>query len=199
MRDFILGMENVSRGSSRQVVEKVDLSGIKRLLDLGGGPATAAITFAQAHPEMECVVFDLEGPLEIGQEQIAAAGLKDRITTVAGDFHKDELPGGFDTVYISNVIHMMDAEHTLDLLRKAHQALAPGGRLLLKDFFLEESGIEPVSGAQFSVNMLVNTKGGKTYRRSEALDLIRKAGFTDLELTSVATQSQVVSARRTAD
>ena len=192
MRDFICGMENVSRLSSREVAAKIDLTDARRLLDLGGGPGTAAITFAQANPDLECVVYDLEGPVGIAREQIEKANLGGRVTTVAGDFHTDEIKGDFDVVYISNIIHMMDSEHTLALFRKSLQVLRPGGRLLLKDFFLEDSRTEPASGAQFSVNMLVFTKGGKTYTRSEVLALLTKAGFRDFELVDVATQSQVI-------
>jgi len=195
MRDFILGMENVSRISSLEVATKIDLSSVGRLLDLGGGPATAAITFALANPELKCVVFDLEGPVGIGSEQIARAGLSHRISTVAGDFHTDSIGTGFDVVYLANIIHMMDEEHTLALLRKSFGALVPGGRLLLKDFFLEDSRSEPASGAQFSVNMLVNTKGGKTYTRTEVMALLNQAGFADFEVVDVATSSQVIICR----
>ena len=194
LRDFICGMENVSRVSSREVAAKVDLGSARRLLDLGGGPGTAAITFAQANPALTCVVYDLEEPVEIAREQIAKAGLGDRITTQAGDFHTDELGSGFDVVYISNIIHMMDDDHTRELFRKARAALTEGGRLVLKDFFLEESRIAPKSGAQFSVNMLVNTKGGKTYTRGETFALLEQAGFGNFEVIDVATRSQVIIA-----
>jgi ubiquinone/menaquinone biosynthesis C-methylase UbiE len=197
MRDFICGMENVSRISSLEVAEKIDLADARKLLDLGGGPATAAITFAQAHPQLQCVVFDLEGPVNIGREQIAKANLSDRISTVAGDFHTDDIGTGFDVVYLANIIHMMDEQRTLDLLRKSFGALQPGGRLLLKDFFLEDSLSEPAGGAQFSVNMLVNTDGGKTYSRKEVFELLEKAGFTHFEVIDVATHSQVIICRAT--
>jgi len=192
MRDFICGMENVSRISSQEVASKVDLKSARRLLDLGGGPATAAITFANANPQLQCVVFDLEGPVGIGRELIDKAGLSHRISTVAGDFHTDSVGTDFDVVYLANIIHMMDAEHTLALLRKSYSALAPAGRLLLKDFFLEDSRSEPDFGALFSVNMLVNTKGGKTYTRTEVMDLLKQAGFTGFEVIDVATNSQVI-------
>jgi len=195
MRDFILGMENISRQSSRDVLESIDLGRFGRLLDLGGGPATAAITFARAHPEMQCVVLDLEGPIGIAKEQIAAAGLKDRISTVVGDFHTDGIPGGFDCVYIANIIHMLDEAATLNLLRKARGALKPTGRLLLKDFFTDETRTAPVAAATFSVNMLVNTRGGKTYTLGETRDLLCEAGFTVEAEVDVATISKVVEAR----
>ena len=192
MRDFICGMENVSRLSSQEVAAKIDLSSAVRLLDLGGGPATAAITFALANPQLQCVVFDLEGPVGIGKEQISKAGLSSRISTVAGDFHTDSVGTDFDVVYLANIIHMMDSPQTLALLRKSFEALVSGGRLLLKDFFLEDSKSEPASAAQFSVNMLVNTQGGKSYTRTEAFDLLNQAGFKDFEVVEVATHSQVI-------
>jgi len=197
MRDFICGMENVSRISSQEVASRVDLSSVEMLLDLGGGPATAAITFAQENPQLQCVVFDLEGPVNIGRDQIAKAGLSDRISTVAGDFHTDDIGSGYDVVYLANIIHMMDESRTLDLFRKSFEALVPGGRLLLKDFFLEDSRSEPASGAQFSVNMLVNTVGGKTYTRTEAFELLKNAGFSNFEVIDVATHSQVIICRAT--
>lgn len=192
LEDFILGMENVSRLSSKEVAAKVDLSQAQLLLDLGGGPGTAALTFAEAHPHLHCVVFDLPGPIEIAKQQIKAAGLEDRVRVATGDFHADALGDGFDVVYISNIIHMMDPQHTLQLLKKAAAALNPGGRLMLKDFFLEECLTEPKSGAQFSVNMLVNTKGGKTYTRVETMELLNEAGFEYQKSVTVGTQSELV-------
>ncbi len=192
MQDFICGMENVSRLSSLEVAEKIDLSSAQRLLDLGGGPGTAAIALAQANRDLRCVVFDLEGPIGIAQEKIAAAGLQDRVTTVAGNFHTDDYGSGFDVVYIANIIHMMAPAKTLELFKKSRAALVPEGRLLLKDFFLEDSRTEPATCAQFSVNMLVNTQDGRTYTRSETLNLLEEAGFGGFETIDIATHSQVI-------
>ena len=191
-RDFICGMENVSRISSLEVAAKIDFKSDRRLLDLGGGPGTAAITFANANPDLDCVVYDLEDPVEIAREEIEKAGLSHRITTVAGDFHTGDLGANFDVIYLSNIIHMLDSDQTLALLRKCRSALRPGGRLLLKDFFLEDSRIEPAPMAQFSVNMLVNTKGGKTYTRNEIFFLLNTTGFSDYEVIDVAANSQVI-------
>lgn len=192
LRDFILGMENVSRVSSKEAAEKLDLTGARRLLDLGGGPGTAALTFAAANPDLQCVVFDLPEPVGIAQEQIAAAGLGDRVKTVAGDFHTDDFGSGFDVVYIANIIHMMGPEETLKLFQRSRAALADGGRLMVKDFYLEDSRIAPAAGASFSVNMLVHTVAGKTYTRSETLALLEKAGFGDFTSVDIGVMSSIL-------
>ncbi len=196
LRNFICGMENVSRRSSRTVAERIDLSGAARLLDLGGGPGTAALTFARRNPDLQCVVFDLPDPVKIAVEQIEAAGLQDRVTVRAGDFHSDDLGEGFDVVYISNIIHSLAPEQTLALLQKSYRALVDGGRVLVKDFFLEDSRSEPSWAALFSVNMLVSTERGKSYTRSETLALLAEAGFGDCAVVDIPVNSKVITGRK---
>ena len=201
LQDFILGMENVSRSSSREVAERIDLSGARWMLDVGGGPGTAALTFAGRNPALQCVVCDLPLPLEIAAEQIAAAGLGDRVRCAPMDFLTDELPPagggqGYDLIYVSNIIHMLEADQTLALFRKCRDAAAPAGRILVKDFFLEDSRTEPAMAAQFSVNMLVATEGGKSYTRTETVALLESAGFAVDQVVDVAVHSQVICAHR---
>lgn len=196
LRDFILGMENVSRRSSREVADRIDLSGPARLLDLGGGPGTAAITFAQRFAGLECVVFDLPGPVAIAREQIRRHAMQDRVTTAAGDFLADDLPTGFDFVYASNIIHMLGPAATGTLFAKARRALKPGGRILVKDFYLDDTLTDPAGAARFSVNMLVNTEAGKSYARSEVMHLLEQAGFGRPEVVDVARYSQILVAKR---
>ena len=193
MRDFICGMENVSRTSSEEVAAKVDMAGARRLLDLGGGPGTAALTFARAFTGLHCVVYDLPGPIGIAVEQIKAADLEERVTIWSGDFLTDPIGEGFDIVYISNIVHMLAPHEVLLLLEKARAALAKGGRVLIKDFFLDDSRTSPAWTAQFSVNMLVGTSGGKSYPLSEMLDLMAKAGFTDCTSVPVGRTSRVIT------
>ncbi len=192
LRDFILGMENVSRISSREAADKLDLSSGGRLLDLGGGPGTAALTFAAANPDLHCVVFDKPGPVEIAREQIAVAGLADRVTVMAGDFMTDDYGTGFDVVYIANIIHMLGPVQTLKLFAKSRAALAPGGRVMVKDFYLADCRTKPASVAQFSVNMLVHTAAGKTYQRTEALALLAEAGFGNFSTVEIGTMSSIL-------
>jgi len=196
MRDFILGMENVSRRSSEEVAAAVDLGGCRRLLDLGGGPGTASIVFARANPGLACTVFDLPGPVGIARERIAAAGLEDRIATVAGDFLADPLGEGFDAVYISNILHMLGPDVCVDLFRRAAGALAEGGRILVKDFLLDESRTSPAYAAQFSVNMLVGTARGRSYTRGEVAGQLAAVGFAVGRSWPVARHSLVLEANR---
>ena len=195
-RDYICGMRDVSRKSSREAVDRIDLGGARRLLDLGGGPATAALTFAAAHPELECVVFDLPETVAIAREVIEATDLAERVSAVEGDYFVDDFGEGFDVVYVSNIIHSIGAEAITMIYRKAHAALVPGGRVMVKDFFLDDDRCSPPFAARFAVNMLVGTEGGRSYTRSETMDTLRAAGFGAFEVVDVAVHSQVIIGHR---
>ena len=196
MRAFICGMADISRLSSAEVADKIALSPYRRMLDVGGGPATAAIEFARRNPALRCVVFDLEGPIGIAQEEIRKAGLADRVETRVGDYFRDELGEGFDLVYISNIIHSMGPADTRMLFGKSHRALVPGGTLIVKDFFLEDDRITPNTAALFSVNMLVGTEQGRSYTLSETREMLTEMGFTDFRAIEVATASRLLIARK---
>jgi hypothetical protein len=56
---FLMGMFNLASELAPRVVPLIDLSGRKRLLDLGGGPGTYAIHFCLHNPDLEAAVFDL--------------------------------------------------------------------------------------------------------------------------------------------
>ena len=85
VRAFIWGMHAIARTWPPWWRPKLDLKAVRHLLDLGGGPATYAITFAQANPELKATVFDLPMPIDIARENIANNGLTDRMQHPGGE------------------------------------------------------------------------------------------------------------------
>lgn len=201
LRSFICGMKDISRRSSEEVADTLpDLGRCQRLLDLGGGPGTAAITFCRRWPSLTAVVYDLPEVTTIAQEEINAAGLTGRVVTLSGDFHTDRLlecgDAPFDAIYISNIIHSHSPREASSLLAKAVGVLDPGGLLVLKDFFLADSRTAPAFGSLFAVNMLVGTAGGKSYTWTETEALLADLGLVDLQRHAVAVNSGLITARK---
>ena len=66
--------------------------------------------------------------------------------------------------------------------------LAPGGRLVIKDRFINEAGTGPAWTTAFAVHILVNTERGGCYKTADAIQWMREAGFptvTELEPSAV--------------
>jgi len=196
-RDFIRGMDDVTRDLAPQVVRQLDLGEARVLLDVGGGPGTYAAAFLEAHPNLrEVRLFDLPGALEVGKEKLASRGMLDRVRLLPGDFHRNELGSGIDAIWISQVFHSQDEEGCRMLIEKAWRALNPGGQLMVHEFLLDEEKTSPMNAALFAVHMLVMTEGGRSYSGSEIAGWMAEQGFEGPHVIKVSEDTGVVVGRR---
>jgi SAM-dependent methyltransferase len=178
VRAFIWGMHAIARDLAPTVAAKLDLKKVRRLLDLGGGPATYAIVFAQANPGLRATVFDLPLPIEIARENIAANGLTDRVDTLAGNFLQDDIGRDYDFIWVSQILHSHDEGQCQGIIAKAVAALNPGGTLAIQDFYLNADGASPPGAAMFGVHMLAVTPRGRSYTFGEVAEWMQEAGLS---------------------
>jgi SAM-dependent methyltransferase len=181
-RAFIGAMHVIGRTLSEEIAVSLDLSGFKKLIDIGGGSGTYTIAFLKHNPRLRAVLFDLEDVVAMARERIKSEGYLDRAQIVAGDFYRDELPGGCDLALLSAIIHQNSAEQNLDLYSKIFRALDPGGMLIIRDHIMDESRTKPPEGALFAINMLVNTRSGDTYTFGEVAQSLGRAGFGNVRI-----------------
>lgn len=175
-QSFILGMHNIALQKVGQVLPALNLKGIKTLLDLGGGPGTYSMEFARKN--ISVTLFDFPETVRIARRLISGAGLRKMIRLHAGDFTKDEMGSGYDMVFISQILHAYSVEECIAMLKKAHASLNPGGQVVVQEFYIDETRANPLQGAIFAINMLVNTPAGRTYTPKEMGSWLKKAGFT---------------------
>lgn len=97
----------------------------RRLLDLGGGPGWVAIALARQLPGLQATVFDWPETVAVAAQNIAQAGLADRVRTLGGDLGRDAIGSGYDLVWCSSVLHFVPDRS--DAIAKVHAALRPGG------------------------------------------------------------------------
>lgn len=178
---FLMGMFNLAMQLAPRIVGAIDLSGRRRLLDLGGGPGTYAIHFCQKDPDLHAVIFDLATTLEFAEKTIARFHLSERISFYPGDFITDDLPTGFDAAWLSHVLHSEGPDGCAVMLSKAVAALQPGGIILIQEFILEDTQDGPVFPALFSLNMLLGTPAGQAYSGRQLSDMLRQAGAVDVK------------------
>jgi hypothetical protein len=198
VRAFIGAMHTIGLGLARGVVRRLDLSGHRNLIDVGGGSGVYTIAVLQAAPEMRATIFDRPLVTEIARQKLAEEGMTHRVRLVNGDFYVDALPDGHDLALLSAIIHQNDSEQNVELYRKVFDALVPGGAVVVRDFVMSEDHTEPPDGAFFAINMLVNTPGGSTYSFEDISKDLEAAGFVDAELLHRGEMDSLVSARRPA-
>jgi len=177
---FIAAMDRNAKERAAAVVKAAAPSGIKRMLDLGGGSGAYSIAFARAVPDLRSEILDLGDVIPLAQEYIRQAGLAGRISARVGDMLRDPLGENYDLILISAICHMFSPEENQKLLQRAYNALAPKGQVVVQDFILEPSKTAPRAAALFSLNMLVGTQAGASYSEPEYAAWLQKAGFSDV-------------------
>lgn len=182
MKAFIGAMNVVAGPLAAGIAEAVNPGASKAFLDVGGASGTYTIAFLRAVPEMRATLFDRPEVVEMARERIAEAGLLDRVSLAAGDFSRDELPGGHDLAFLSAIIHQNGPEENIHLFRKVSRALVTGGRIVIRDHVMDPDRTRPKDGAIFAINMLVGTEGGGTYTFEEIKSWLEAAGFTGVRL-----------------
>jgi cyclopropane fatty-acyl-phospholipid synthase-like methyltransferase len=153
------------------------MSGVKTLLDLGGGPGSYAVFFCQAHPELRVVTFDLPESAPVATELVGRYGLEHRIDFQGGDYFVDAIAGKFDACLISHILHAHSPAENIVLIKRAFEVLNDGGRLWIHDFIPDASGIEPEFPSVFAIRMLSVTTGGNVYTNEEISSWCFHEGF----------------------
>jgi predicted O-methyltransferase YrrM len=181
-------LHRIGEQSGPALARRLALDEAGTMLDLGGGAGTNAIAFCTSYPNLKATVFDLPQTLRVTERTVKQAGLEDRIALKAGNFNQDPLGGPYDVVLMSDILHYQDFDTNAALVRKVRSHLTAGGRLVIKDRFLDESGTGPAWTTAFAVHILVNTEKGRCYRTTEAMRWMMEAGFSEvaeLERTAV--------------
>jgi len=178
---FLMGMHNLASTLAPKIAGILDLGSAGTLLDLGGGPGTYAVNFCLKNPDLHACVYDLPASRLYAQRTIALAGLSDRVTFIPGNYAAEDIPGTYDAVWLSQILHAESPADCQKLISKAAAALNPGGALYIHDFILNNDMAGPAFPAIFSLNMLVATKGGQSYSEEQLRHMLAQAGVKDIQ------------------
>jgi ubiquinone/menaquinone biosynthesis C-methylase UbiE len=177
-RSFSWAMHHRSQEPAQQVAKQVSLKSARSFLDLGGGPGTYALAFLQNNPRLQATVMDRPAALEVARILAKQSCVESRLSFQTGDFVHDTIPGKYDIVWYSNVLHIYSPSENLKVLRKIKRVLKPGGRLLIQDTFLQDpQGLRPLETNLFAVTMLLYTDAGNTYPLKDVRTWLHKAGL----------------------
>ncbi|GLZ50155.1 methyltransferase [Actinomycetospora sp. NBRC 106375] len=188
--DRAAGFDRAMGGRARHLVaaalDAVDLAGVRRLVDVGGGRGELVAAVLDRHPGIRAVVLDR--PEVVAG---AAALLGDRAEVVAGDFFR-AVPSGADRYVLSSVLHDWEDDDAVAILRVVREAMAPEAQVLVLETVLPE-GDEPHVGKMLDVLMLALV-GGRERTEREYAQLVARAGLRHVRTVSTAAPVSVLVA-----
>jgi hypothetical protein len=177
---FWEAMHSLSTMTARKLSEAVDFGQFRRLLDIGGGSGAYDIELCKQYDGLRATVFDLPHVAAIAAGKIAEAGLTDRIETAGGSFF-EQLPGDHDVHLLSMILHDWDEAQNRALLRRSFEALPSGGAVVISELLVDDEKTGPAPAALMSLNMLIETEGGRNYTPAEYSAWLDEAGFRHVE------------------
>lgn len=182
---------------AEEALDVLELGGINRLLDIGGGTGAFLTAVGRAWPRIALHLFDLPPVLAPASDRFAQAGLSDRVTVTGGSFRTDALPAGADAISLVRVLYDHSDATVRMLLAKAHAALPSGGRIIVAEPMSGGARPDRAGDAYFGLYCLAMGTG-KARSAAEIGQLLEGAGFTEIRQrkTRRAFITSVVEARK---
>lgn len=190
--EFLLALDRFARMRAEELARAVSLKGKRTLVDLGGGSGAYSIAFAQRYG-IAATVVELPDTAPATREILRQRGVEN-IRIVEADFLSEDFGRGYDAALLSNIVHFLSEDKNRRLCRRVYDALAEGGIIIIHDYILEDSKVEPAEAAIFSVHMLLSSEG-RVYSWSEIEAWLREAGFRGLRRIELSETRVVVGER----
>ncbi len=164
-----------------ELAKAFDFSGVRKILDLGGGTGATSIALCKIYPRLESVIFDLPENIRVAEEFIANENLSERISAVGGDFKTGDLPDGFDAVLLANFMAVADADENRRLLKKLYEKLPSRGVCLLSGWIIDDSHLAPPLSVLFCLEDICWQ--APDVERSEKIytEWLKEAGFSEIK------------------
>jgi len=171
---------SIGMGAGRRFVRLVDLSGRKRMMDLGGGSGAYCIQACRQWPDLTAVVCDLPAVVVVARAFIAENGMSERVEAIECDFVNDPLPTGCDVAVMASNLPMYGREVIAAVIAKAHDALLPGGEFHLIGEALDRDRTGTADAALWGLAQTLNNTTGLAHSVGECEDYLLRAGFTNV-------------------
>lgn len=166
----------------QEIISHINLNGVKKVLDLGGGKGAFTYQIAKKLPSSSITLFDLESITKFTDKYLSMNGVRDQVTILNGDFIKDDFGKGYDLIYLGNVICLQSIWENVKLLQKCYDALNYGGKVVIADMIINDNRTKPLEHTIFSLNMLLNTDAGDVYTETDIWIMLKESWFKDIKL-----------------
>jgi SAM-dependent methyltransferase len=171
---------SIGVGAGRRFVRQVDLEGRKRIMDIGGGSGAYCIAAAKEHAGIHAVVLDLPVVCEVTREFIAENGVTDRVEAQPCNFTRDPFPTGCDVAIMASNLPMYSREMVASVIKKAHDALLPGGEMHLIGETTNDERTGPWGPAYWGLGQAVGDSLGLAHSEADVVGYFHAAGFKDV-------------------
>ncbi len=152
-----------------------------RVLDVACGAGVLSFTLAKRHPSVRVTAIDRAMVLSYTKQIAEAMGVAGQVTPVVGDaLNLDLRAGAFDLVLFGNITGYLSPEQNVGAFRKAYEALAQNGRVVIAAPVADEDHKGPGEVPMAGIEMLLFSPDGDTYTFAEYRGMLEAVGFSEV-------------------
>lgn len=189
---FIAAMHYRGVNQGKILAMMVDLTNVKKMLDVGGGSAAFSMEIVKRNPSVKATVLDLPHVIPLTKRYVDVADLSTNFDFIEGDYLTSDFSDQYDLILLSAIVHINSYEQNKMLIQKCADALNKNGMVVINDYVMNEDRTQPAYGALFSLNMLVGTANGDTYTEQEMKEWFQSAGINEIERKNTSFGSNLI-------
>jgi ubiquinone/menaquinone biosynthesis C-methylase UbiE len=186
-------MQELSLHANEELSQSLNLKGVRKLVDVGGGDGTNAIALARRWPDLKTVIFDSATVCTIADGNIKSQNMTSQVSTSAGHAFLSPFPEGIDALMFCHFFTIWGEMKGKELLRKCYDALPKGGRVILFNMIQQDNEKGPLSAAVGSPYFLgIATGLGMLYTAREYKEWFAAAGFHSITHSKLARDHGII-------
>jgi ubiquinone/menaquinone biosynthesis C-methylase UbiE len=183
-----------------QELEAEKLPAGARVLDVASGSAVWSIPFARANKGIKIDALDFPSVLQMMDKFTKKYQVADRYNKLTGNWREVKLEqAAYDVIILGHILHSEGRDLSGKLIGACYDALKPGGKLVVAEFFADENRTSPAPALMFDVNMFLATENGCVFSEADLKSMFKEQGFGEsyrLELPALGDQSPIMVAKR---
>lgn len=190
---FQESMQELSMHANASLRERLDLSEVKHLVDVGGGNGTNAMAIAKKWPHLHLTVFDSPTVCGLAKDHIQSQGMSNQVSVHPGECFVDSFPKNADALMFAHFFTIWGEAKDRELLKKCYSHLPVGGKVIIFNMMQRNDETGPLSAALGSPYfMSIATGMGMLFTWNEYETWMLEAGFRKVEKHRLARDHGII-------
>ncbi len=181
IRRFTLAMHSYATLRAKELADFLDTSQAKTFLDLGCGPGTYAFYVGMRNPALKLYLLDSPEVLDVARGLQHKYAIRNEVQYLPLDALREEIPGSYDLILISNALHMLGEEASRDLIHRLYKSINPGGSLVIQAQYLRDARVGTRWPIFLDLIQLCTTPNGRNHSVDETTGWLAEAGFQNIQ------------------
>ena len=154
----------------------------KKIIDIGGNTAKWAILCCNYNPDVEVIIVDLPGQIEIAEKEIAKNNLSRRIKTYGCNILSEEaqIPNDADIIWMSQFLDCFSLNEVTRIMKKTGKASNDTTEIFIFEPFWDKQKYDAASFSLQATSLYFTCMANgnsKMYNSAEFEKTIKEAGF----------------------